>query len=169
MVMTISVVLAEGHPLIRERMHALLAAANDIEVLAVCADGLELRRIIGERVPDVVVTGNRMPTGPSDEGIRIARDRRRHDPRAAVVVVSSADNPEYVADLLHSGSRGRAYLLKERLADPGQLVQAVRQVAAGGSVIDPAVAAVLTPVHGRPAFQPQLPGDPAADAPRIDV
>jgi DNA-binding NarL/FixJ family response regulator len=169
MVMTISVVLAEGHPLIRERMHALLAAANDIEVLAACGDGAELRRTIGERAPDVVVTGNRMPPGPSDEGIRIAHELRRHHPQAGVVVISSADNPAYAADLLHSGARGRAYLLKERLADPGQLVQAVRQVAAGGSVIDPAVAAVLPPAHCRPVRQPQLPADPAADEPRIDA
>jgi DNA-binding NarL/FixJ family response regulator len=142
--MLIAVVLAEDHPMVREAMRALLAVADDIEVRAVCADGAELRRAITEHTPDVVVTDVRMPPGFSDEGIQIAQELRRTRPNTGVVVVSSANIPEYAVELIEGGSQGRAYLLKERLAEPGELVHAVREVATGGGVIDPAVMAGMT-------------------------
>ena len=150
----ISVVLAEDSVLVREGMRAVLAAAPGIEVLRACADGAGLRRAIAETLPDVVVTDIRMPPGQSDEGVRIAQELRRDNPRVGVVVVSSANVPQYALDLLDGGSQGRAYLLKERLAQPGELVQAVREVAAGGSVIDPTVVDGLLRAQGRPASSP---------------
>jgi DNA-binding NarL/FixJ family response regulator len=132
----------------------VLAAAPGLEVLRACADGVELRRAIAETLPDVVVTDIRMPPGQRDEGIRIAQELRRDNPRVGVVVVSSANVPQYALDLLDGGSQGRAYLLKERLAQPGELVQAVREVAAGGSVIDPTVVDGLLRAQGRPASSP---------------
>jgi DNA-binding NarL/FixJ family response regulator len=150
----ISVVLAEDSVLVREGMRAVLAAADDIEVRAVCANGVELRQAITEHIPDVVVTDIRMPPGQSDEGIRIAQELRRDRPQVGVVVVSSANVPEYAIDLLEGGSQGRAYLLKERLAEPGELVHAVREVATDGAVIDPTVVESLIRVQGRPTSSP---------------
>ncbi|HYP44031.1 MAG TPA: DNA-binding response regulator, partial [Propionibacteriaceae bacterium] len=82
-------------------------------------------------------------------GIQIAQELRRDHPQVGVVVVSSANIPEYAIDLLEGGSQGRAYLLKERLAEPGELVHAVREVASGRAVIDPKV------MDGVLAAQPQ--------------
>lgn len=140
--------------LVREGMRAVLAAAPGIEVLRACADGTELRRAVAETLPDVVVTDIRMPPGQRDEGIRIAQELRRDNPRVGVVVISSANVPQYALDLLDGGSQGRAYLLKERLAQPRELVQAVREVAAGRSVIDPTVVDGLLRAQGRPASSP---------------
>lgn len=150
----ISVVLAEDSVLVREGMRSVLTAAAGIEVLAACADGPELRRAITEFSPDVVVTDIRMPPEQSNEGIRIAQELRRDRPDVGVVVVSSANVAQYAIDLLDGGSQGRAYLLKERLAQSGELVHAVREVAAGGSVIDPAVVEGLIRSQGRPASSP---------------
>jgi len=152
--MKISVVLAEDSVLVREGIRAVLSGADDIEVRAVCADGAELRRAITEHTPDVVVTDIRMPPGLSDEGIQIARELRRTRPQTGVVVISNANIPEYAIELLKGGSQGRAYLLKERLAEPGELVHAVREVATGGAVIDPAVVETLIRAQGRPTSSP---------------
>jgi DNA-binding NarL/FixJ family response regulator len=152
--MAISVVLAEDSVLVREGIRAVLSGADDIDLRAVCADGVELRRAITEHDPDVVVTDIAMPPGLSDEGIRIAQELRRTRPATGVVVISNANIPEYAIDLLEGGSQGRAYLLKERLAEPGELIQAVREVAAGGAVIDPAVVDTLIRAQGRPSRSP---------------
>lgn len=152
--MTISVVLAEDSVLVREGMRAVLAGAADIEVRAVCVDGVQLRRAIAEWSPDVVITDIRMPPGQSNEGIQIAQELRRERPGVGVVVVSSANIATYAVDLLDGGSQGRAYLLKERLAQPGELLHAVREVAEGGSVIDTAVVDGLIRSQGRPSSSP---------------
>jgi DNA-binding NarL/FixJ family response regulator len=135
----IVIILAEDHPLVREAMRSMLAGASDIEVRAVCADAAELRRAIAEHTPDVVVTDIRMPPGQSDEGIQVALELRHDHPYIGVVVVSSANIPEYAIELLDGGSQGRAYLLKERLAQPGELIHAVHEVAAGRTIIDAGV------------------------------
>lgn len=153
--MRIVVVLADDHPLVLEAMRSLLAGAEDIVIQAVCVDGVELRRAVAEHPPDVVVTDIRMPPGHSDEGIRIAQELRRDHPQTGVVVVSSANVPQYAIDLLEGGSQGRAYLLKERLAQPGELVHAVREVAAGRAVIDPAVLDAMTVTPTIRATSPQ--------------
>lgn len=132
----------------------MLAGAADIEVRAVCVDAVELRRAIAEWSPDVVVTDIRMPPGQSNEGIQIAQELRRERPDVGVVVVSSANVAAYAVDLLDGGAQGRAYLLKERLAQPGELLHAVREVAQGGSVIDTAVVDGLIRSQGRPSSSP---------------
>jgi DNA-binding NarL/FixJ family response regulator len=96
-----------------------------------------------EHSPDVVVTDIRMPPTMSDEGIRAARELRTLQPKTGVVVLSQYAEPAYALALLEHGSRGRAYLLKERIADPAELVAAIVAVADGGSVIDPRVVEVL--------------------------
>lgn len=143
MTVPISVVMAEDNLLVREGVRGILAAEPDIRIVAVCGNADELRTAVATHDPDVVVTDIHMPPDLSDDGIRVARDLRRQRPATGVVVLSSRDDPQHAIDLLEDGAHGRAYLLKERVAEPGQLVDAVRQVAAGGSVIDPRVVDAL--------------------------
>ena len=150
----LTIVLAEDNLLVREGVRGLLAADAGLTVAAACADADELRRAIKEFAPDVVVTDIHMPPGLSDEGIQVARELRQDSPATGVVVLSSRDDPQHALDLLEYGSSGRAYLLKERVAEPGQLLNAVNEVAAGGSVIDPRVVENLVRAGHRPAGSP---------------
>jgi DNA-binding NarL/FixJ family response regulator len=89
------------------------------------------------------VTDIRMPPTFGMEGIEVARRMRAERPTVGVVVLSAHTEPAYALTLLEDGSQGRAYLLKERIADVAQLAGAIREVARGGSVIDPAVVEAL--------------------------
>jgi DNA-binding NarL/FixJ family response regulator len=141
--MATRVVLAEDHQIIREGLRTFLDADPGIDLAAVAGDYDELVAAVEEHDPDVVLTDIRMPPGMSDEGIRVAEELRRTRPSVGVVVLSQHDDPDFVMALLSEGSQGRGYLLKERTADPEQLVAALHEVAAGGSVIDPKVVEVL--------------------------
>lgn len=151
--MALSVVLAEDNLLVREGVAALLGAAPDVRVAASCADADSLRQAIARHEPDVVVTDIRMPPLLDDDGVRVAVELRRQRPTVGVVLLSSRDDPEYALALMQGGTAGRAYLLKERVAQPGELVHAVREVAAGRSVIDEQVVQRLLQA-GRPAQSP---------------
>lgn len=151
--MALSVVLAEDNLLVREGVAALLRAAPDIRVAASCADADGLRQAIAEHEPDVVVTDIRMPPLLDDDGVRVAIELRRQRPSVGVVVLSSRDDPEYALALMEGGTAGRAYLLKERVAQPGELLYAVREVAAGRSVVDQQVVQRLLQA-GRPVESP---------------
>ena len=137
------VVLAEDHQIIREGLRTVLQADPGIDLVAVAGDYDELVAAVEDHDPDVVLTDIRMPPGMSDEGIRVAEQLRRTRPSVGVVVLSQHDDPDFVMALLSDGSQGRGYLLKERTADPQQLVAALHEVASGGSVIDPKVVEVL--------------------------
>ena len=137
------VVLAEDHLIIREGLRTVLQADPGIDLVAVAGDYDELVAAVEDHDPDVVLTDIRMPPGMTDEGIRVAELLRRTRPSVGVVVLSQHDDPDFVMALLSEGSQGRGYLLKERTADPQQLVAALHEVAAGGSVIDPKVVEVL--------------------------
>jgi DNA-binding NarL/FixJ family response regulator len=137
------VVLAEDSLLVREGIRRVLDRQDDLEVVGEATDLPELERAVEELGPDVVVTDVRMPPTSTDEGIRAARALRTTHPRLGVVVLSQYAEPGYANALLEGGSAGRAYLLKERVSDPRQLAEAVRAVAQGGSMIDPAVVEVL--------------------------
>jgi DNA-binding NarL/FixJ family response regulator len=152
--MPIRLVVAEDHYLVREGLRSLLAAQPDLEVAAVCDDLESLLAAARDLHPDVVVTDIRMPPGNSDEGIQAASRLRESDPRMGVVVLSQYATPAYALALLDSGSEGRAYLLKERVADVDQLVTAVRAVAEGGSVIDPKVVEGLVAERAHGASAP---------------
>jgi DNA-binding NarL/FixJ family response regulator len=141
--MATRVVLAEDHQIIREGLRTVLDADPGIDLAAVAGDYDELVAAVEQHDPDVVLTDIRMPPGMSDEGIRVAEELRRTRPSVGVVVLSQHDDPDFVMALLSEGSQGRGYLLKERTADPQQLVAALHEVAAGGSVIDPKVVEVL--------------------------
>ncbi|NAZ87868.1 LuxR C-terminal-related transcriptional regulator [Kineococcus indalonis] len=93
-----------------------------------------------------------MPPTGTDEGVRAAAWVRRAHPGTGVVVLSQYDDPEFALALLEDGSRGRAYLLKERMSDATTLVDAIAATAAGGSVVDPKVVDAL--VRGRTARSP---------------
>jgi len=93
--------------------------------------------------PNVVLTDIRMPPTGTDEGIRAARSLRESHPDIGVVVLSQYLEPSYALALFGAGARGRGYLLKERVSDGEQLARAIRDVASGGSVVDPTVVDVL--------------------------
>ena len=135
--MAIRLVFAEDSYLIRESVEQLLSRQGDIELVAVCEDFSGLLEAIDREHPDVVLTDIRMPPGNSDEGIRAAEQLREASPQTGVLVLSQYAEPRYALRLLAEGSEGRGYLLKERVSDATQLVSAIREVARGGSVIDP--------------------------------
>ena len=147
--MPIRLVVAEDHYLVREGIRRMLETEPDLEVTAVCGDLESLLAAVDASRPDVVVTDIRMPPGGIDEGIQAAERLRATNPEIGVVVLSQYANPSYALALLDGGSERRAYLLKERVDDVGQLVAAIRAVAHGGSVIDPKVVDALVAENTR--------------------
>jgi len=147
---SIRVVLAEDNLLVREGVQRLLESrrADGIEVVAACGDLPALFEAVDTWQPDVVLTDIRMPPTHTDEGLQAAAQLRKTHPHVGVVLLSQFDAPVYARALLEEGSAGRAYLLKERVSDPEQLVMAIREVARGGSVIDPKVVETLVAALG---------------------
>jgi DNA-binding NarL/FixJ family response regulator len=137
--MPIGVVLAEDNTLLRTGLVRMIEHTDDLSLLGSAGDLPELLALIEQTSPDVVVTDIRMPPTGTDEGIQVAAQLRAERPDVGVVVLSQHDDSAYALALLDGGSQGRAYLLKERVADVDELVAAIREVAAGGSVIDPKV------------------------------
>jgi DNA-binding NarL/FixJ family response regulator len=150
----IRLVLAEDNYLVREGVRKLIETQPDLEVVAVCEDYDGLLAAVEDKTPDVVVTDIRMPPTGTDEGIRAAAELRAHHPSIGVVVLSQYAEPGYAVAFLDGGSKGRAYLLKERVSDIEQLAAAIREVASGGSVIDPTVVDTLVKARSRPAHSP---------------
>jgi DNA-binding NarL/FixJ family response regulator len=140
---TIRVVLAEDNALLRQGIATMLEREEGIDLAGTATDLPSLMRLVEEVDPDVVITDIRMPPTGTDEGIRAAADLRDQRPQTGVVVLSQYAEPAYALALLGEGSSGRAYLLKERVSDVGELVRAIREVAQGRSVIDPTVVEVL--------------------------
>jgi DNA-binding NarL/FixJ family response regulator len=154
--MPVRVVLAEDSLLVREGLQQLLDGASGVEVVAACADLVSLLETIERERPDVVLTDIRMPPTNTDEGVRVAARLRETHPEMGVVVLSQYDEPAYVLKLLETGSDRRAYLLKERIHDRGQLSTAIHTVAGGGSVIDPKIVEVLVAARARADDSPLL-------------
>jgi DNA-binding NarL/FixJ family response regulator len=147
--MPIRIVLAEDHYLSREGLRRLLDSQEDIEVAAVCGDLEGLLTTVEAEAPDVVVTDIRMPPTETDEGIQAAARLRETSPDVGVVVLSHYASPTYLLALLEGGSARRGYLLKERVTEIEQLLDAIRAVADGGSVIDPKVVEELVAGNAR--------------------
>jgi DNA-binding NarL/FixJ family response regulator len=147
--MPIRLVLADDHYLVREGIRRLLETRPELDVVAACGDLGSLLAAVDAERPDVVVTDIRMPPGGADEGIQAAERLRDTHPELGVVVLSQYANPSYALALLERGSAGRAYLLKERVKDVGQLEAAIRAVAEGGSMIDPKVVEALVAENAR--------------------
>ena len=146
--------LAEDSYLVRAGLTRLLESRPEVEVVAACGGLDELVRAVDAHGPDAVVTDIRMPPTHTDEGIRAAERFRETHSAVGVVVLSQYADPEYALALFERGSAGRAYLLKERVADLEQLLGAVREVVAGGSVIDPKVVDGLIAARSRAAESP---------------
>jgi DNA-binding NarL/FixJ family response regulator len=136
-------VLAEDNYLVREGVTRLLSSDDEIDVVATCDDYDSLVAAVVAEQPDVVITDIRMPPTGTDEGIRAAEHLRETSPETGVVLLSQYSDPAYALAFLEKGSEGRAYLLKERVSDLTQLRDAVVEVHAGGSVIDPKVVEAL--------------------------
>ncbi len=137
--MAIRVILAEDSFLLREGITRLMESVDDLELVEACADYDSLMKAVEDRQPDVVITDIRMPPTGTDEGIRAAGEIREKWPQIGVVVLSQYSDPAYAVSLFEGGSERRAYLLKERIADLDHLLAALREVAGGGSVVDPKV------------------------------
>src|SRR3954471_12871958 len=143
----ISVFLADDNVIVREGVKALLGLEKDLEVVGTAADYDELVDGADAAEPQVVVTDIRMPPNFQQEGIDAAKEIRKRHPGTGIVVLSQFDDPEYAVALLADGAAGYAYLLKDRIAEGDQLARAVREVATGGSVIDPTIVEALVKPH----------------------
>jgi DNA-binding NarL/FixJ family response regulator len=150
----VRVVFADDNYLLREGVKQLIESQPELELAGTATDLKSLIEAVNREQPDVVVTDIRMPPSGSDEGIRAAEQIRGSHPKTGVVVLSQYVEPQYALRLLAQGAAGRAYLLKERVSDIEQLVHAIREVARGGSVIDPRVVEVLVEARTRKADSP---------------
>jgi DNA-binding NarL/FixJ family response regulator len=152
--MPIRIALGEDSLIVREGIRQLLAIDPAVEVVAAVADADSLREACELHQPDVVLTDIRMPPTHTDEGIRLASDLRDSHPAIGVVVLSQFSDPLYALSLLDRGSDGRAYLLKERVHNRGELMAAIRAVAEGGSMIDPKIVESLVSARSRAERSP---------------
>jgi adenylate cyclase len=142
-VQAITVLLADDNLIVREGVRALLRRDPSIEVVGVAGDYDELIEQAIALAPQVLVTDIRMPPTFQNEGIEGAKEVRKRFPGTGVVVLSQYDSPEYAVELLSSGAAGYAYLLKDRVADSDRLARAIREVATGGSMLDPEIVSAL--------------------------
>ncbi|MFD8515677.1 LuxR C-terminal-related transcriptional regulator [Streptomyces antimycoticus] len=136
------VVLAEDLFLLRDGLVRMLEA-YDFEVVAAVESGPELSKALAELEPDVAVVDVRLPPSFSDEGLQCALQARRARPGLPVLVLSQHVEQLYARELLADGSGGIGYLLKDRVFDADQFIDAVRRVAAGGTAMDPQVISQL--------------------------
>jgi DNA-binding NarL/FixJ family response regulator len=148
---TISVALAEDAALLREGLVRLLVDRG-IEVTAATPDGDALVDAVRDRQPDVVIADIRMPPTFTDEGLRAALTLRREFPSVGLLLFSQYVETNYVSELLAENSAGVGYLLKDRVADTSEFVEAIRRVAGGGTALDPEVVSQLM-AGGRRAHQ----------------
>ncbi|MFG2853220.1 LuxR C-terminal-related transcriptional regulator [Streptomyces mirabilis] len=132
------VVLAEDLFLLRDGLVRMLEA-YDFEIAAAVESGPELTRALAELAPDVAVVDVRLPPSHTDEGLQCALQARRERPGLPVLVLSQHVEQLYARELLADGTGGVGYLLKDRVFEAAQFIDAVRRVAAGGTAMDPQV------------------------------
>jgi DNA-binding NarL/FixJ family response regulator len=136
------VVIAEDLALLRDGLARLLRD-NGFEVVAAVSDGDALVRAVLMERPDVAIVDIRLPPTFRDEGLRAALDLRARAPETAVLIVSQYVEQAYAAELLADGRGSVGYLLKDRVMDVDDFVDAVRRVGSGGTALDPEVVAQL--------------------------
>jgi DNA-binding NarL/FixJ family response regulator len=136
---SLRVVIAEDHYLVREGTRQLLESSGEAEVVAAVEDAASLLEAVEELLPDAVITDIRMPPRHQTEGIEAAHEIRSRHPEIGVVVLSQYVNSLYAFELFREGTSGIAYLLKDRVGELDELLRALREVTSGGSVIDPLV------------------------------
>jgi DNA-binding NarL/FixJ family response regulator len=138
----VRVVIAEDLALLRDGLTRLLRD-NDFEIVAAVEDADALLRVIVTEKPDIAIVDIRLPPTFRDEGVKAALEARRRAPDTAILVVSQYVEQTYAAELLADGRGGVGYLLKDRIMDVADFVDAVRRVAEGGTALDPEVVAQL--------------------------
>ena len=136
------VVIAEDNAILRDGLGQLLADRGH-EVIAAVGDGDALRAAVAHDAPDVCVVDIRMPPSFTDEGLRAAIALRHSHPDVGVLVFSQYVETRYAAELLAGSTRGVGYLLKDRVADVREFVDALVRVGSGGTALDPEVVAQL--------------------------
>jgi DNA-binding NarL/FixJ family response regulator len=139
---TVRIVLAEDNPLLRDGLRALLTDRG-YDVVAAVSDPVALLAAVATELPDVAVVDVRMPPTFSTEGVQAALRLRREHPDCGVLVLSQWVETQYARELLGGRLDGVGYLLKDRLVDTDQFVEALDRVAAGGTALDPEVVAQL--------------------------
>jgi DNA-binding NarL/FixJ family response regulator len=137
-VSTLRVILAEDSALTRDGLTQILERFGH-QVVEAVADAAALGEAVDRHQPDIVVTDVRMPPTQTDEGLRAAVALRGRLPRLPILVLSQYVELTYAAEVLDAGGSGCGYLLKDRIADVVDFVDAVQRVAAGGTVVDPEV------------------------------
>jgi DNA-binding NarL/FixJ family response regulator len=145
------VVVADDNALLREGIASLLVEAGH-EVVGRAVDADDLRLKVRSYGPDIAIVDVRMPPGNADDGIVAAADIRRAHPSVAVLVLSQHLEPTYMLELVAGDAAGVGYLLKDRVRDVAEFVDAVERVAAGGTAFDPEVVKVLVGGHRRSAL-----------------
>jgi DNA-binding NarL/FixJ family response regulator len=138
----VRIAIAEDSVLLREGLARLLTDAG-FEVLARCGDADELLRAIRDEPPDVVIVDIRLPPTHTDEGLRAALSIRADHPGTGVLVLSQYVEVGLAMKLLADSAEGVGYLLKDRISDVPDFLDAVRRVAAGGSAVDPTIVSTL--------------------------
>ncbi len=149
----IRVVIAEDQYLLREGTRRLLEE-NGVEVVGVAGDYDSVLEQARTHQPDVVLMDIKMPPTHSIEGIRAAHVIKQERPETGVVVLSQHDDESYVWALLEKGVAGYGYLHKVRVGDVDQVLRAIREVAAGGSVLDPRIVETLLARRSRKPGSP---------------
>ena len=143
------VVIVDDHFVVREGVRRLLEQSGEVDVVGTFGDAEQLLSQARELRPDAVITDIRMPPSHHMEGIEAARALRADLPEVGVVVLSQYSHESYAFELLKDGTAGLAYLLKDRVGEPDQLLHALREVCAGRSVIDSRVVDALVLRHSR--------------------
>lgn len=147
------IVIAEDSVLLREGLVRLLSDAG-MEVVQACSDAEQLLRAVAAHQPDLALVDVRMPPTFTDEGVRAALVIRQEHPDTAVLVLSQYVEENYATDLVAGRPTGVGYILKDRVADVADFVEAVRRVAGGGTALDPElVLQLLTRARRRDPLQ----------------
>jgi DNA-binding NarL/FixJ family response regulator len=144
----VRVVIAEDSVLLRAGLERLLGDAG-IDVVGSAGDGDQLLDVVASEQPDLAIVDVRMPPTFTDEGLRAAIEARARNPDLKVLVLSQYVEDEYARELLATDASGVGYLLKDRVADVSEFVDAVHRVGAGGTALDPEVVAQLFGRHQR--------------------
>jgi DNA-binding NarL/FixJ family response regulator len=138
----VRVVIAEDLALLRDGLARLLRD-NGFEVVAAVEDGASLLRAVEDKRPEIAIVDIRLPPTFRDEGLRAALDLRERAPETAIMIVSQYVEHTYANELLADGRGGIGYLLKDRIMDVDDFVDAVRRVGNGGTALDPEVVSRL--------------------------
>jgi DNA-binding NarL/FixJ family response regulator len=144
------IVVADDNALLREGIASLLEEAGH-QVVGRSGDADDLLLKIRSYAPDVAIVDVRMPPGYAEDGLAAAVETRRSHPDIAVLVLSQHLEPAYMLELVGDDASGVGYLLKDRVRDVAEFVDAVERIAAGGTAFDPEVVKGLVGGHGQSA------------------